>query len=98
MAQSANLYPYPTHTSMPLMLCVLGLGGRVGGREAKTPGALKGPVILGWQKSSFGFFCNILWKNLNKFLANPIIPCLVHCGPKHPILGMWEIITGAKRL
>ena len=32
-----------------------------GGREAKTPGALKGPVILGWPKSSFGFSCNISW-------------------------------------
>ena len=23
-------------------------------------------VVLGWPKDSFGYFCNILWKNLNE--------------------------------
>lgn len=29
--------------------------------------------ILGWQKSSFRFFCNILWKNLNDLFGQPNI-------------------------
>ena len=28
--------------------------------------------VLGWPKSAFGFFLNILWKNFNNFLANPV--------------------------
>ena len=31
------------------------------------------PIILGWSKSSFGFFCNILWNNLNKLFGQPNI-------------------------
>ena len=27
--------------------------------------------ILGWPESSFGFFHNILWKNLNKLFDEP---------------------------
>ena len=27
---------------------------------------------LGWPKSLFRFFCNIVWKSLNEFLANPV--------------------------
>ena len=27
--------------------------------------------LLGWPKSSFGFFCTILWKNLNELLGQP---------------------------
>ena len=29
-------------------------------------------IGLGWPKSSYGFFCNISWKNLKNFLVNPI--------------------------
>ena len=25
--------------------------------------------VLGWPKTSFGFFCNILWKNLNELFG-----------------------------
>ena len=28
-------------------------------------------IILDWSKSSFGFVCHILWKNLNKLLGQP---------------------------
>ena len=27
--------------------------------------------VLGWPKSSFGFFCNILWKNTNELFGQP---------------------------
>ena len=29
--------------------------------------------ILGWPKSSFRFFCSILWKNLNELFGQPNI-------------------------
>ena len=28
--------------------------------------------LLGWPESLFMFFCTILWKILNEFLANPV--------------------------
>ena len=38
-------------------------------------GAITCPVVtewvLGWPKSSFGFFCNILWKNPNELFGQP---------------------------
>ena len=27
--------------------------------------------VLGWPKSSFGCFCNILWKNTNELFGQP---------------------------
>ena len=30
-------------------------------------------LILGWPKSSFGFFCKLLWKNWNKLFVQPRI-------------------------
>jgi len=35
-------------------------------------------ILLGWPKSSFGFFCNIIQKNLNKLFGqpNPLLPVL----------------------
>ena len=29
-------------------------------------------LILGWPKSSLGFFCMVSWKNPNELLSNPI--------------------------
>ena len=28
-------------------------------------------IVLGWPKSSFGFFCKMLWKNLNELFGQP---------------------------
>ena len=28
-------------------------------------------VALGWPKDAFGFFCNILWENLNELFGQP---------------------------
>ena len=33
-------------------------------------------IILGWPKSSFGFFCNILQKNPNELFGQPNINIL----------------------
>ena len=41
--------------------------GKREGREKEERWTKK--IILGWSKSSFGFVCHILWKNLNKLLA-----------------------------
>ena len=32
-------------------------------------------ILLGWPKSLFGFFCNILQKNLNELFGQPSTTC-----------------------
>ena len=36
-------------------------------------GCGENPQVLGWPKSSFRFFCNILWKNQNELFGQPNI-------------------------
>ena len=37
--------------------------------------------ILGWPKSLFGFFCSILWENLNELFGQHNIICYSGLGP-----------------
>ena len=40
-------------------------------KERKIKGEMVANKVLGWPKSSFGFFCNILWKNTNELFGQP---------------------------
>ena len=41
------------------------------GRGVKGGDLFMGEEIMGWPKTSFGFFCKMLWKNLNEHFDQP---------------------------
>ena len=51
-----------------MSLNIRGLAAIIPTLDVKTA---RRSVVLGWPKVSFGFFCNILWKNLNELFGQP---------------------------
>ena len=40
-------------------------------KKVKIKGKMLASKVLGWPKSSFGFFWNILWQNTNELFGQP---------------------------
>lgn len=71
-AQTFNFNPYKLYTLKQMQA----FGGMKVLRSSEGQHKILVKVmeghVLSWPKSAFGFFLNILWKNFNNFLANPV--------------------------